>query len=160
MNKPLQEWANENKPDDKMLWKDAYWNQVMFVRDKVAGLLAHTYDEYKSMVRVVGTHNSKSILCPVYFIELEEGVRIYMRYNYYNWNISVESLHTPITCDFLGCFSDENYGYCYVEGMEDHKYGTYAENNKKFTVCIHDTYDVYVFFRALKRLFKIVPKQD
>ena len=94
-NEPLQEWANANKPDDKMLWKEAFWDQIIFVRDRVAGILARTYDEYRNLVCVIGTHTSKSIKCPVYRIHLDlkppaGGVDITMRYNFYNWNISIE----------------------------------------------------------------------
>ena len=153
----LQKWANEHKPSDDMIWKDAYWRQIMFVRDKVAGLLARTYTQYRDLVDVVSTHTSKSIICPVYFIDLnKDGVNIWMRYNYFNWNISVLS-DERIDCDFLGCFDDRNHNYCFCEGMEKWKFGTYAESKFRFTVCIDSDYDVYVFFRALKHFLKIVP---
>lgn len=159
MEDRLQKWANENKPSDEMLYKDAYWQQIMFVRDRVAGLLARTYTQYKDLVDVVSVHRSKSITLPVYFIDLkEDGVRIWMRNNFYNWNISVAS-EKPIVCDFLNCFSDEDYSYCFLEGMEDRNFGRYQRNNSKFTVAIFSDYDVYVFFRALKKFFNIV-KQD
>jgi hypothetical protein len=108
------------------------------------------------MVYVVGTHTSKSILCPVYYIELRDGVRIWMRYNFFNWNVSIDS-DQPITCDFLGVLS--NYGYCYCEGMDD-KFDEYTNNNKKFTVCVDNHYDLYVFFRVLKQFFKIKPEDQ
>lgn len=156
----LQKWANEHAPGDEMLWKNAYWSQIMFVRDKVAGVLARTYEEYRDLVDVVNTHRSKSITCPVYFIDLpKDGVRIWMRYNYYDWNISVES-ERPITCDFLDTFNDEvGYGYCFCQGMEDKKFGPYKDSNKKFTVCIGDDYEVYTFFRALRK-FLGIKKED
>ena len=31
MEKDLQEWANENKPAENLIWKDGYWEQIIFV---------------------------------------------------------------------------------------------------------------------------------
>ena len=147
----LQKWANAHAPDEKMLWKSAYWDQIIFIRDSISGLLSRTYKEYKDLVDVTNTHRSKSIECPVYFIDLKrENVKIWMRYNYYDWNISIES-EKPINCDFIGTFNDESgYGYCFCQGMEDKKFGMYKDNNRKFTVCIGSDYDLYTFFRVLR----------
>jgi hypothetical protein len=159
----LQKWANDNAPPEEMYWKNAYWSQIIFVRDRVAGTLARTYEEYKDFVGVDGTHTSKSIKCPVYKIDLkvpkfgdkDKIVQIWMRYNYYNWNISIDS-EVPLTCDFLNTFNDESgYGYCFCEGMQDKKFGRYRDNNQKFTVCIEDDYVAYTFFRCLKKFLGI-----
>ena len=133
-----------------MLWKDSFWSQINLVRDRIAGILARTYNEYRSFVTVIGTHNSKSIKCPVYRIHMEQdGIDITMRYNFYNWNVSIES-DNPITCDFLGVASDGDYDYCFCEGMEKYKYDKMADSKHKFTVCIHDHYSLYVFFWVLR----------
>lgn len=148
----LQKWFNDNQPDDEMLWKKSFQDQVMFVRDQVASVLSRSYQEYTDLVDVYSTHYSKSICCPVYFIDLKkDGVKIWMRYNFYDWNISVES-EKPLDCDFLDTFDDEHgYGYCYCQGMEDKKFGRYRDNNKKFTVCIGGKFDVYTFCRVLRK---------
>lgn len=135
-------------------YSEAFWSQVMFVRDKVSGLFARTYEEYRDLVDVVSTHCSRSVTCPVYFIDLpKDGVRIWMRYNFYNWNVSVES-ERPITCDFLDTFEDDGT-YCFCEGMTDKKFGTHKENNKKFTVCIDTDYELYTFFKTFRKFFGI-----
>lgn len=162
MKQNLQEWANANKPEEKMFWYKSFWNQIIFVRDKIAAIMCTSRKEYKNMVSVVSTHMSKSILCPVYLMEIPvHNVKIYMRYNYFNWNISVDS-GVHIACDFLKCFSDKDYDYCYCEGMEEWKYGKYCDNNAKFTVCIHDDYDAYVFFKVLREYLglKYNPEND
>lgn len=151
----LQAWANAHTPSDEMLWKSSYWDQIIFVRDQIASMLARSYEEYKDLVDVSGEHTSKSITCPVYFIDLKDyGVRIWMRYNYYDWNVSVES-ERHITCDFLDTFSDNDYSYCFCQGMEDKKFSTYKDNDKKFTVCIGDKYNVYTFLKCLKKFLGI-----
>jgi len=156
----LQLWAMAHKPSDEMLWKDVYWKQIIFVRDYIANLLSRSHEEFCYMLPdVAGEHTSKSIKCPVYFFDLKrDGVKIWMRYNFYDWNISVQS-EKPITCDFLDVFSDENYGYCFCQGMEDKKFNLYRENNQKFTVCVFNKYDVYTFFRVLRR-FLGIKKED
>ncbi len=160
MKELLREWAANNKPTDDMLWKDAFWQQISLVRYHIAGLLARTYDQFRDMVEVVGTHTSKSITCPVYHIHLnQDGVEIWMRYNFFNWNITIHS-DEAINCDFLGVVSDEKYDYCYCEGMEKWKSGKMADSKFKFTVCISSHYDCYTFFRVLKHHLKIVPDKQ
>ncbi|HUU88424.1 MAG TPA: hypothetical protein VMX17_11825 [Candidatus Glassbacteria bacterium] len=146
----LQEWANEHEPDDKMRWKKAYWSQVMFVRDYIPRAFFLSNTERNDLIVVDGSHTSKSIECPVYFINLIEkhGIQIWMRDNFYDWNVSVKS-ENPIVCDFMKSFHDENYPYCFCQGMTDKKYKPYKENNKEFTICIDNTYDLYVFCRCL-----------
>jgi hypothetical protein len=146
----LQAWANKNAPSEQMLWKNSYWGQIMFVRDEISSLLSRSFEEYNDLVDVVGSHTSKSITCPVYFIDLKDfGVRIWMRYNFYNWNVSVES-DKPLTCDFLDVVSPDK-DYCFCEGMGDKVFDSYQENKQRFTTCISDHYDLYTFFRCLKK---------
>jgi hypothetical protein len=153
---PLQEWANANEPGTEMFFNKRYWDQIFFVRDRIARVLASTYEEFVKLVDVDGDHISKSVKLPVYFIHLKEhGIRIWMRNNFHNWNVSIIS-DKPLTCNFLNSFSDKNdYGYCFCEGMEDKKFSRYTDNKRKFTVCIGDSYDVYVFFRVLAQFLRI-----
>lgn len=150
----LTQWALDNSKTKDYV--DGFWPQVMFVRGKVASLLARTYEQYRDLVAVVGTHRSKSINCPIFFIDLpKEKVKIWMRYNFYNWNVSVEA-DMPITCDFLDTFNDDaGYGYCYCEGMEDKKFEPYCKDKRKFTVCIDNDYELYTFFKAMRKFLEI-----
>jgi len=142
----LTAWALENLSENSPAW-----SQVMFARDHVASILSRKYEQYRNFWDVVGTHRSKSIILPVFHANLEkDGLRIWMRNNFHDWNISIDSDH-PITCDFPDVFSDDNYHYCFCQGMEDHKFGTHTENNQKFTVSIADDYEVYTFFRAIRK---------
>ncbi len=150
----IDEWIKSNEPKEGLLFKDALYNQIDFVRD-VAEIFARSIKEFDNMIKVDGTHMSKSVNCPVYHIELKDfGVRIWMRYNFYNWNVSIDS-DNPITCDFLGTFNDDFYDNCYCEGMTNHKFGKYGDNNKRFTVYIKSEYNVYAFFLCIKNFLKI-----
>lgn len=154
----LQEWANNNSPSKEMLWHGSFWNQIVFVRDYLARILSFTYEQYRDLVYVDGEHTSKSIKCPVYFIQLAD-MKIWMRYNFYNWNISIDS-NIPIDCDFLDIFH-KNLDYCFCEGMADKKFSAYDKetNNKKFTICIGEDYGLYTFFWILKKFLKIELKK-
>lgn len=152
MNQSLREWIESNRPKEEMLWKDAFWEQISFMRSCVGALLAHNGEEYRELVQVVGTHTSKSIVCPIYYIHLEkEKIDIWMRYNFYNWNVTIHSRLKAIDCDFLGVVDDRNYGYCFCEGMEQWKEGPMSNSKFKFTVHISNHYECYVFFRVLRK---------
>lgn len=102
----LQEWANGNPPREEMSWKDGFWDQVVFVRDRLAPLIGVGlgYDEQKQIVTVISTHISKSIRLPVYQLERpDRDLQIILRNNFYNWKMSVLS-ETPIETDFSGLF--------------------------------------------------------
>ena len=153
----LSQWLENNLPSEDMLWKEAFYGQIKLAKI-IGGLLSRNYNEQINSVQVISTHQSKSIICPVYQIEVKtkqnDVVRFILRYNFYSWNISVDST-IPIEGEFLDCFSDENYGYCFCEGMEEYKYGPYKDNHKRFTVDILSDYDVYVFFRAIRKILNI-----
>lgn len=142
LNIPLQEWINANEPKDDLLWKNDYWSQVMFVRDRIATLVSETYAEYESAITVVSEHTSKSIKCPVYRIE-RGGDIITMRYNFYDWNVSIES-KLPLN-DWVNDF-DKPAGSCQCEGMADYCFGSFKDNNLQFTIPIGDHYRLYTFF--------------
>lgn len=163
---PLQAWFNANQPAETMLWKDALAGQVMLVRDRIAALVSETYEEYRDKVSVVSTHCSKSIVCPVYHFE-SQGTKFWLRYNFYNWNVSVDATG-PVTeaapwgkdrafGDWVEAF-DKSYGNCFVEGMKEWKFEPWSKDHGKFTVCIEDHYDLYVFFWLWRRERKITRK--
>jgi hypothetical protein len=82
----LHEWFLANMPDGQLMYCEAMKQQVMFVRDKLAGILARAYDEYKKRFTVSGTHRSKSVVLPVYYArplsEKGELVEVWMRDNF------------------------------------------------------------------------------
>lgn len=42
----LQEWANANKPKENLIYKEGYWDQIIFTRDNVLGVLSRNYEEF------------------------------------------------------------------------------------------------------------------
>ncbi len=154
----LREWAPKHEPSDEMLWKDAFWKQVVFMRDTIGAYLFYREGDYESgydVVKVCNTHWSKSIECPVYYIELTKKnsidwtyLKIWARYNYYNWYISVDC-DKPIISEFLGVI-DPTIEQRSCEGMSEQEFDSYANNKKRFTVSVGGHYDAYVVFRTIK----------
>lgn len=101
---PLQEWVEGHTVHDEMLWKGAFGNQIMFVRDRLvpvfgAGL---SYEQQQAVATVISTHYSKSIKLPVYQLTRPD-LAIVLRNNFDNWKMSVLS-ETPIQPVFAGLF--------------------------------------------------------
>ena len=149
-------WIRVNTPDDKLICKDGQGKQVVFIRDTIVRHMFYEgewdskrYDEFQP--KVISTHMSKSVLLPVMEIYLKEyGILLTLRNNFYNWNISVESEHEVIF-DHKGTINYELYGYCYCEGFPKNKiFGKYVDDKRKFTVCIDDDYNLYVFMYLLQ----------
>jgi hypothetical protein len=140
-----------------MLWKQGYWDQITFVRDKINQLFYTTYEKFKNNpVIVINTHMSKSIVLPVYEINLEHyGLKMIIRNNFYNWKISVIS-NKHIETDFMNLFQeDEIINPIYCEGFkEEQVFGSYKDNNRQFTIEIRDEYQLYTFMYLLNNYFK------
>lgn len=147
----LQEWANAHQPNEKLIFKDGYWHQIIFVRDKVAELLAKTYEECKAIqsnTRVISTHISKSVLLPVFKVELVDGTKFIMRYNFHNWKVSVDSPR-DVRANFMGLFNPyERIHEVYCEGFpKEVVYGPYAKNKRQFTIELPpENYHLFMFF--------------
>jgi hypothetical protein len=147
----LQEWANDNQPAEDLIYKDGYWDQIIFVRDKLAGLLATSYEEFQAIqagMKVVSMHTSKSVRLPVFSVELEDGTTFTMRYNFHDWKVSVSS-PSDVEADFMGLFNpDSRISSVYCEGFpEELVYGSYAENKRQFTIELSaGNYHLFTFF--------------
>lgn len=155
-------WYSVNEPDEKLIYREGLGKQMVFVRDKICKNLffekeySHLKpfdDEWHDAIvesepKVISTHYSKSVKLPVMEINLPSvNVKMVLRYNFYDWNVSVES-ETPIDCDFKGTFKD---GKCWCEGFpKDRIYGNYKDDHKKFTVEIHSDYELFVFMWLLR----------
>lgn len=145
----LQGWADNNEPLDKMLWKQGYWDQIIFVRDKIASIFASCYEEYieiRENIRVISTHMSKSITLPVYKVFTLDGIKLTIRYNFFNWKVSVDSL-VDIDCDFGNLFNpEEKIKPIYCEGFKNEwVFDSYKNNKKQFTVEIQTKYELFTF---------------
>ncbi len=159
MEKDLQEWANENLPAENLIWKDGYWDQIIFVRDKIPQLVFSNYDEAQEhRTTVISTHTSKSIQLPVYRLKLTNGITFTMRHNFHDWKISVNSPNN-IEIDFLGLFDPEdtrNILGVFCEGFPDKTvFGCYADNKCKFTIELFSQYEVFTFFWILGAKLKL-----
>lgn len=102
----LQQWIEGNPVRDEMLWKGAFGQQVMFIRDNIVPVFGTglNYDQMRDAVSVISTHRSKSIELPVYQLERpDRDLRVVLRNNFYNWKMSVLS-GTPIQANFDGLF--------------------------------------------------------
>lgn len=157
----LQDWFCENYLDDgrhdNLIYSDAAQEQIMFVRDKIHYLInGHQNIEFfhNHPVEVIGTHNSKSCLLPVYRIRVfwkdddtQMPLEVIMRNNFYNWMVTVNATR-PILIDHGNLFNPDNkISEVYCEGFkpEDVK-GSYNSNKASFTVSIDSKYDLYTFF--------------
>lgn len=153
----LQEWFEKNTPGEDLIYKNGLWTQVQIVRDVIPSILARSYEEYigvRQQLHVISTHRSKSVLLPVFELNWN-GYRFIMRYNFYDWKVSVR---TPvrdlagIDADFMNLFKlDERINLVYCEGFkEDWVYGPYSEDKRKFTCEISDNSKLFTFFWILK----------
>ena len=165
MREKINEWWSNNKPDEKLIYKDGLADQCLFVRDTLMKnlftVIATDYLKYKDfsderseifhnfVPSVIGTHYSKSVKLPVMEMDLSKiGLNIILRYNFYDWCISVES-NDEINCDFMGLVTGQKG---YFEGFPtDRIYDNYSsQNNKNFSVVLNNKYQVYTFVFLLR----------
>lgn len=165
MKEKLNDWWSNNEPNKNLIYKDGLREQCLFVRDTLMlnmfVEIATDYLKYESfsdehsaifesfVPYVIGTHYSKSVLLPVMEMDLSKiGLKIVLRYNFYDWCISVES-ENEINCDFMGLITNQKG---YFEGFpKDRIYDIYSsQNNKNFSVVLNNEYEVYVFMFLLR----------
>lgn len=166
MKENLQTWMADNEPNETLIYRNGFSKQCIFVRDVLMfGLffeLCSPHKEMQSMSfdkrskvydsfvpNVIGTHTSKSVKLPVMEIDLAKfGVKIILRYNFYDWCLSVESVK-DVECDFLDLITDKEG--CFEGFPQDRIYAGYSESNKRnFSVVLKDKYQVYMFVYILK----------
>ncbi len=147
----LQEWAMAHEPMEDLIYKRGYWDQIMFVRDDITGVLAKTFEEYQvieSAMQAISAHTSKSVRLPVFKVELPDGTNFVMRYNFHDWKVSVNSPR-DVEADFMGLFdSNERTSEVYCEGFpKECVYGPYSENKRQFTIELPPGYNhLFTFF--------------
>lgn len=165
MRVKINEWWSNNKPDEKLIYKDGLVEQCLFVRDtlmlnlfidiatdylKYGDYSDERNEIYHNFVPlVIGTHYSKSVKLPVMEMDMSKiGLNIILRYNFYDWCISVES-NDEVNCDFMGLVTGQKG---YFEGFPtDRIYDNYSsQNNKQFSVVLNNKYQVYTFMFLLR----------
>lgn len=146
-------WMRVNKPEYLIDEKD-FVEQVIFVRDTICNLLWPNYEEWKdNPPLVISTHCSKSVKLPVYQINLEKyGIEMVLRYNFYDWKVSVKS-DKPLNVYTMGLFNPtEKIPSNFCEGFPRKKiYGSYMQNQSQFTIQIASHYDLYTFIFLLSK---------
>lgn len=148
-------WIRVNEPDKNLIYKEELGKQICFVRDDLCGLLFRDSleEQENNPPMVISTHMSKSVLLPVYQINVPKyGIEIILRDNFYNWKISIASKQ-PIECDFMGLFDEkETISPIYCEGFPKEKvYESYSENHSKFTFEICNDYELYTLMFLLSK---------
>ncbi len=151
-------WVRVNEPDKNLIYGKGLGKQLCFIRDVICDLLSSSYEEYqKNMPMVISTHYSKSVKLPVYCIKLKKyNIEIILRYNFYNWIISINS-KKPLDFDYMNLFDpDDVINAVYCEGFPKSKvYGSYNQDHCKFTIELSNNYEVYVLFYLLKNYLGI-----
>ena len=151
-------WIRVNEPDKKLIYAKGLGNQVCFVRDVLCEMLMPTYEDFiNNQPMVISTHYSKSVKLPVYQINMEKyGIEMVLRYNFYDWKISVKS-DKPLNFDYMGLFDpNEEISDLYCEGFPKNKvYGSYEQNHSQFTIEIGSRYNLYTFVFLLKNYLGI-----
>ena len=155
-------WIRVNEPDENLIYAKGLGDQVCFVRDILCQLLRSTYEEWRdNPPLVISTHYSKSVKLPVFQINLEKyGIEMVLRYNFYDWKISVKS-DKPLDFDYMGLFNPtEEITSVYCEGFpKDKVYGSYEQSHSQFTIEIGSDYDLYTLIFLLKNYLGI-KKED
>jgi len=154
-------WVRVNSPKEEMMYKQAFSDQICFVRDTINQLFYENskagYEELSANpVLVINTHTSKSIKLPVYKINLKRYcLSMVIRNNFHNWKISIDS-ENEINVDFMGLFEkDETINPIYCEGFsKEQVFKSYNDNKKQFTIEIHDKNRVFTFMYLLNNYLK------
>ena len=151
-------WIRVNEPNESLIYASGLGEQVCFVRDRLCGLLFPDYEKWENNPPlVISTHRSKSVKLPVFKINLEEyGIEMILRYNFYDWKVSINS-DKPLEFDFMEVFNPKDvYSSCICEGFpKDKVYGSYEQNHSQFTIEIDSNYDLYTFVFLLKNYLGI-----
>lgn len=154
-------WIRVNEPDENLIYAKGLGEQVCFVRDELCQLLMPTYEEWRdNLPLVISTHYSKSVKLPVFQINLKKyGIEMVLRYNFYDWKISVKS-EKPLDFDFMELFNPtDKISYLYCEGFpKDKVYGSYNQSHSQFTIEIASHYDLYTFIFLLRNYLGIKKK--
>ena len=138
--------------DENLIYKKSAESQMSFMRNEIGlNLLKGMH------VFVVSTHYSKSCELPVYYIMLDNGIKVIARANFYDWKISVDSpVDIPamsVPLDILTGGVKSKIPDVYLEGFHSSwSYDAYNPMNpgKRFTVEVSDRYRFYVLIHALK----------
>lgn len=146
LNANIQKWFVENQPGDEMKYKRSWWDNNVFIRDRLLDLFNSKEAE------VVGTHYSKSIKCPVIKTGYK-GVEIIWQYNFYDWQVMIKSTE-ELELTNLDLYRADGTYFFYQGIPEEYKFQPYSKNNKKqfaIDVSSNDLLDVWAFALELRK---------
>lgn len=188
MRAPLQawydEWLAEHRQTDLIYAGEPgkpSLEQVHFVRDELAPIVwsdtlyydlprePPPRDDCRLTAWIIGEHHSKSVRLPVYSIERPDiGVQLVLRYNYYDWKLSVISerplddplfpylFHTtpPVEPDYTG----NPLSPVYFEGFpENLVFGYQATDHRSWSAQLGEWSLRTVVFLCMKQLSVVKP---
>jgi hypothetical protein len=108
-----------------------------------------------SCCEIIGTHTSQSCVLPVVRITpLGLGFVAWLRGNFYNWMVSIETTDgAEVDIDHGTLFDpDAKHAACYCEGFPAGAvFGPYARNRARFTVCLDGQYEVFAMLHLISR---------
>jgi hypothetical protein len=149
--------GGEKTIDDNLRYKKAAIDQMVQFRDRIAIMFAprHTKDEYDKDVhdarthfcKIAEWHTSKSVRLPVYQFSTQR-ITVTARDNFYNWNVSVSSVDAILLPEYFKI--DSGADYLFFEGMEDCRYGKYADDHRLFSFCVGDLYALYAIMWCIR----------
>ena len=162
-NEKLQHWLMTHQPSDNMVYKKAWWDYLIFIRDKIISdmfywpMVCDMKIDFQEQLRlmsnqydIVGTHFSKSIEHPVIMMGYKDTTIVF-RYNFYDYEITVMSEHDIELPENL---FEEGAKTFYYQGFPDQfKIGVpYSQSKRNFTVRINHpcSYNFYTFMFLLK----------
>ena len=156
----LLQFMRKQQINDEMVYKTGAIKQECFIRDDVCMYLLKTH------AFVVSTHRSKSIVLPVYYFVMRNGIKVICRENFYGWKLTVKLPYDRPYADILpkDLFSD---GYDegdqqavegYIEGFRDNwiysGYNPYDIKQRNFSFGIYSDYKFYVAMYMLDHLYE------
>lgn len=174
-------WVRLNNCKEEMTYKDAFSNQICFIRDEIGDMffkspeikhgLKYGSDEYKKQqedlnkywslkqrnIKVDSTHMSKSILLPVYriYADGKSDLVVTISDNFHGYQVSVESKLFGIDLDFSKLF-DINSVPTFMYGFKNNRiFKSYSESNRRFSFYINNKYHLYMIMYQISELWKL-----
>lgn len=133
----IEDYINEfiDKTSKDLIYRNAGINQIRFIEHfcKKFSILKNCF--------IVNEHTSKSVALPVYKIEYS-GYTIYMRNNFYNWILTIESNKELNLPEIL--IKNKSELYCIEGFMKEWHYKPYEKGCKKCSIELYDNNDLYV----------------
>jgi hypothetical protein len=139
----LEQWCEENPIKENLIFKSSAVDQgrIFVNMTKIFG--------GSKTVLVDGMHRSKSVLLPVYHLNMWPGIGIWARDNFYNWKVSVDSrFDIHVNEDIFDTETEWTEGYC--EGMVGHIFGPWSRDRRRFTIECRNEIFLAILFESIR----------